>query len=359
MAPKVALITGANGISGHALIEHLIRQPRSEWSKIVISSRSPLVSYWVDPRVEFVSIDFLSPVEDVIKRMKTLCYDVTHAFFTSYVHADNFKELKVLNTPLFRTFLVAIDTVAGQNLERHYGVHLGPVEVPCHEAISRYDNKGEDFYFEQEDILFKLQEGKKWTCNIIRPNAIIGFTPGKNGMSEALTAALYFLICREMNDSAAFPGNKFLADLTVFTMTHDNCQNEAFNHTNGDVFVWKYFWPKIGSYFGLDVPEPVFTRATGESQALENEFSMTEWAKDKKPIWDSICDKYGGKKEAFDWGTWWFFDWVVGKSWMSISSVNKARKYGWTRYDDTYETWIETYRSFENAGILPKIPKKV
>lgn len=82
---------------------------------------------------------------------------------------------------------------------------------------------------------------------------------------------------------------------------------------------------------------------------------MIEWAKDKKPVWDRICEKYGGKKEAFDWGTWDFFDWAVGKSWMSICSVNKARKFGWDRFDDTYDTWIETYKSFENAGVLPKL----
>lgn len=28
---KVAFVTGANGISGHAIIEHLIRTPESEW----------------------------------------------------------------------------------------------------------------------------------------------------------------------------------------------------------------------------------------------------------------------------------------------------------------------------------------
>jgi hypothetical protein len=29
--PKVAFVSGANGISGRAIVEHLIRQPESEW----------------------------------------------------------------------------------------------------------------------------------------------------------------------------------------------------------------------------------------------------------------------------------------------------------------------------------------
>lgn len=28
---KVAFVTGANGITGNALVEHLIRQPESDW----------------------------------------------------------------------------------------------------------------------------------------------------------------------------------------------------------------------------------------------------------------------------------------------------------------------------------------
>lgn len=31
MSGKVALVTGCNGISGHAIAEHLTKQPDSEW----------------------------------------------------------------------------------------------------------------------------------------------------------------------------------------------------------------------------------------------------------------------------------------------------------------------------------------
>lgn len=85
------------------------------------------------------------------------------------------------------------------------------------------------------------------------------------------------------------------------------------------------------------------------------EFSMTEWAKDKKPVWDKICDKYGGNKEAFNWATWGFFNWALGKAWLSFFSISKARKFGWNRFDDTGDAWIETLKSFENSGILPPV----
>lgn len=85
-------------------------------------------------------------------------------------------------------------------------------------------------------------------------------------MSEALTLALYILTCKEQGEMPRFPGNKFfynsvddnsyavsLADMSVWASTHEHTKNEAFNHANGDTFVWRYFWPKIGKYFGLEV----------------------------------------------------------------------------------------------------------
>lgn len=80
---------------------------------------------------------------------------------------------------------------------------------------------------------------------------------------------------------------------------------------------------------------------------------MADWAVDKRPVWNEICKKYGGEPEAFDWGSWAYFDWATSRNWLSLMSTTKARKFGWTRYDDSYEAWIETIRTFENARVLP------
>jgi hypothetical protein len=100
-------------------------------------------------------------------------------------------------------------------------------------------------------------------------------------------------------------------------------------------------------------PEPTFTKAHGQATSLSNEIDLIEWAKDKRDVWSRVVQKYGGHASAFDYGTWGFFSWATGKNWLTISSVNKARKFGWKRHDDTMETWFETYQAFENAGVLP------
>ena len=115
---KVAFVTGCNGVSGNALVEYLLRQPKEEWSRIVVTSRSPLKNYWQDPRIEFLAIDFLEPVETIIQKMVPYCQDISHAFYTSYVHTDDFTKLRDLNVPLFENFLTALDLVAGTSLQR-------------------------------------------------------------------------------------------------------------------------------------------------------------------------------------------------------------------------------------------------
>lgn len=88
-------------------------------SKIVITSRRRVTQvYWQDPRIRFLAIDFLKPVDELVEIMKPLCHDVTHAFFASYVHDADFTKLKEVNVPLFTNFLTAIDTVAPVTLQR-------------------------------------------------------------------------------------------------------------------------------------------------------------------------------------------------------------------------------------------------
>jgi hypothetical protein len=65
-----------------------------------------------------VAVDFLSDLDTIITQLRPLCADVTHAFFTSYVHSDDFELLRERNVPLFKNFLSAIDTVAADTLQR-------------------------------------------------------------------------------------------------------------------------------------------------------------------------------------------------------------------------------------------------
>ncbi len=110
---KVALITGANGITGSAILEYLAKTTTPEqWSKIITTSRSPFQTNIKDPRVEFIALDFSQEPARLVKKMHDVCKDVTHAYFSSYVHRDDFAELNTANRALFENFLTALLEVA-------------------------------------------------------------------------------------------------------------------------------------------------------------------------------------------------------------------------------------------------------
>lgn len=88
------------------------------------------------------------------------CEEVIHAFFTSYVHIDDFSKLRDMNVPLFENFIDVIGKVylklgiiclqTGERISiretgsandwpcsQHYGAHIDPVPVPLTEKIPR------------------------------------------------------------------------------------------------------------------------------------------------------------------------------------------------------------------------------
>lgn len=291
-----------------------------------MTSRRPLAYFWPDPRVEFVAVDFLDPVEKIVAKLRNICAPVTHTYFTSYVHHDDFKVLKEQNVPLFKNFMDAVDEVC-PNLQRVCLQTGGKVSLPYFEVLFKVLHSGCGLSLSKLPVLWC----SPWACQVssigghaqirrqglqllLRPRGLSKggaketkhvvlecYSPERNqwicsprlvhlavamylftkltklcsttanGMSEALTVAIYMLICRELGQPAQFPGNEYfwnsiddnsyapsLADLTIHATTKDNCKNEDFLHCNGDVFVWKYLWQDVAKYFGVEVCDLIY-----------------------------------------------------------------------------------------------------
>lgn len=379
MGGKVAFVTGANGITGSAIIEYLAQKTTSEqWSTIIATSRSPYRATVQDPRIKFIALDFSEDPEALAVQIRELCGPVTHAYFSSYVHHDDFEELNKSNSALFENFLQALLKVATslenctlQTGGKYYNLHLSPVPSPAREDEPRRAATIGNFYFPQEDALIAASKGQKWTWNVIRPEAIIGHTSKPNGMNSPLTFALYFMVCKELNIEAKMPTNqiywagydcvsdsRLVADLTIFVSTNSHCGNEAFNVNNGDHLCWRYMWPRLASYFGASsTSDQVFMKPLPTVGGVQLEVSLAEWAKDKREVWDKICDRAGAPEAKATWegGTWAFQDWVFQRTWSGTLSVNKARKFGWTGHIDSFESFTDVFKRFQESGQLPTI----
>ncbi|KAK4546398.1 hypothetical protein LTR36_002075 [Oleoguttula mirabilis] len=352
---KIAFITGANGISGGAILEYLVNHTTADqWSSIIVTSRSPFKTTVSDPRITFIALDYTNDVSSLVSKIKDVCAPVTHAYFCSYVHKDDFAELNTANEALFENFPDSLEQVAFklgnvtlQTGGKYYNVHMQP-----------------------EDKLAAAQKGKAWSWNVIRPEAIIGATSKPNGMIEALTIAIHLLTRRELGSDAPMPTNQLywrgtddvsyaplIADLTTFASTSRHCATEAFNVTNGDYFTWRYMWPPLAAYFGVKASsDQAFTKPEPKEGDLQLDLSLAEWAKNKRSTWEALCVRQGLSPETstFDFATWGFQDWVFERTWSATLSMNKARRFGWHRSMDSYQSFIDTFEIFKQHGPIPK-----
>lgn len=87
---RIAIVTGANGISGYHCVKALSAAP-GRWKKIYSLSRRPPPDYFFEElgdgasRVEHVSVDFLTDASAIGKALKEKLDHVDHVFFFSYV----------------------------------------------------------------------------------------------------------------------------------------------------------------------------------------------------------------------------------------------------------------------------------
>jgi len=377
-SPKVAFITGGNGITGSALIEYLANNTNAnQWSKIITTSRSPFKTTVSDGRIEFIALDFTENPEVLAEKIGSICSEVTHAYFSSYVHKDDFDELNRANQALFENFLVALqktapklENVTLQTGGKHYGVHLSPVPSPAREEEPRRGSASGNFYFSQEDFLLSKQQGSDWTWNVVRPEAIIGTTIKPNGMNSALTYALYILTCKKLGEVPRMPTNQIywdgyddcsfaplIADFTIFVSTNWECGNEAFNVVNGDYFCWRYMWPRLTAYFDVDTASDYeFKRPGMKVGAPHLEVSLADWATvEKKKAWEELCDDAGCPEAKHTWyaGTWQYQDWVFGRTWSATLDMSKARKYGYKGYVNSYQAFTETFGRMRELKQIP------
>ena len=86
---------------------------------------------------------------------------------------------------------------------KYYGQHLGPFKTPAKEDDPRPPIQ--HFYYDQQDLLMRLRQGKAWSYSTTRPHVICGFALG-NPLNIISILAVYATILREMGKPLTFPG---------------------------------------------------------------------------------------------------------------------------------------------------------
>lgn len=348
-----ALIVGITGIVGSNLAEHLLST--SEWSVSGLSrSASPLAD------VESLKCDLTDPgsVGEALSRIHP-----SHVFITAWSRQQTEAENCRVNGAIVRNVL---DALRGRGL-RHVALvtgtkhYLGPFEAyakvapetPFREEQPRLAN--ENFYYVQEDEVFEAARREQFTWSIHRPHTLIGYAVG-NAMNMAATLGAYAAICRATGMPFVFPGSpeqwqaatditdaRLLARHLAWVAAEPKAADLAFNVVNGEIFRWKWLWPRLAQHLGIaDAPYP------GHPTPLEVSMAGAE------PIWDDIVREHGLKPNALSRvASFWHSDADLGRQVETFNDMTRSRKLGFHDYQDTTESFTDAFDRLRADRIIP------
>ncbi|KAK9419630.1 hypothetical protein SUNI508_07116 [Seiridium unicorne] len=395
-----AIITGANGISGSHMLRVLSQSP-SRWRKIYcLSRRPPYAPGGLPSNAEHVALDFLKGPDEIAATLKEKGVTADHIFFFAYVQVppkeggglwSDVEEMCRVNSLLLDNFLGALKAAAIkpkrfmlQTGAKNYGVHLGLTKMPQEESDPRVTAEP-NFYYSQEDSLFKYcqEEGVGW--NVLMPSGILGAVTDA-AMNLTFPLAVFAAVCAELKRPLEWPSdirawqmyssqssammNAYMEEWAVLTPA---AKNERFNVCDDSTFTWEGFWPRLAGWYGLQWKGPDTEATLVETQARHNprgygprgasrvKFTFTDWAKreDVQQAWKRIAGQHDlSQRELQDIDrVFGFLDGSVSSAGPLMYSMDKSKKLGWHGFVDTSESFLSVFEDLAKIKMIPPVPK--
>lgn len=352
---NIALVVGATGIAGSNLAEKLLEKG---WTVYGLSRNPKNNIKGLKP----IAADLLNN-----ESLENALIDVlpTHVFFTTWMRNDTEEENIRVNSALVRNLLNVLSpkkSVQHVSLVTGLKHYLGPFdayattgtlpETPLREEQPRLNLP--NFYYAQEDEVYEAAARDGFSWNIHRPHTLIGKTIG-NAMNMGTTLAVYASICKSEGIPFIWPGSevqwngvsdvtdaKVLADQIIWAATNPEAHNEAFNVTNGDVFRWKWLWPKITEWFQIELEG-----YNGTIKPLETELNT------KAAIWKTIAKEHQLIEEDLNQlASAWHTDLDLGRPLEVMTDMSRSRKLGFSTYKDTKDSFFELFAQLRNDKII-------
>lgn len=360
------LVAGASGLVGFAAMKHF--SSLADCEVTAVSRRKPAETFGA----RFIAAD-LTDVKQCAEIFGAMG-DVTHLVYAALYEkpglvkgwleddqiATNDAMLRNLFEPLEKsaTRLRHVSLLQGT---KAYGVHVRVLDVPAREDRSEmYEQK--NFYWLQESYIRDKQLGKPWSWTIFRPQVICGMALG-SAMNLIPALGVYGALLKDEGKPLYFPGgagsimeavdSDLLARAIGWGGEAEAARNQAFNVTNGDIFVMRNVWPAIADALGMQAGPP-------RPQSLGK--SMPARAAD----WDSLRAKHklvSPSLNEFVGLSFQYADLCLSYdaergeasafSSPAIVSTIKIRQAGFHDFIDTEEMFRKCFREFQEKRLLP------
>ena len=352
-----ALVAGATGIAGAALVDLLVREG---WSVLALS-RKGVAPEGARPGVVPVAADLTDPAS-----LAAALGDKhpTHVYFTSWSRQETEVENIAVNSAMVRNLLTALEHAPLEHVALMTGLkhYMGPFEAygegPMPDTPFSEDEPRlpvDNFYYAQEDELMAAADRQGFAFSVHRAHTVIGFAVG-NAMNMGQTLAAQATLCRELGLPFVFPGSEtqwnsitdmtdagLLAEHMLWAATDSFTANEAFNVVNGDVFRWRSLWPRLAEYFGVEpagfdtLPRP-----------------LEEQMADMSDAWEKLAARHGlAEPNLQRLASWWHTDADLGRNIEVLTDMSKSRLAGFTEYRRTEDAFKELFARLRAERLIP------
>lgn len=358
---KHVLIAGASGLVGYAALKHFASL--SDCEVTAVSRRQPVETFGAN----FIAAD-LTDAQACAKIFGSLS-GVTHLVYAALYEkpglmqgwieddqiAINDLMLRNLFEPLEKTNpgLLHVSLLQGT---KAYGAHVRALSVPAREDRDELRSQ-KNFYWQQESYIKEKSAGRSWAWTIFRPQIIFGMSLG-SAMNLIPAIGVYGALLKEQGEPLTFPGgvgavleavdSNLLARAIAWAGEAAAARDQAFNITNGDVFVWQNVWPAIADALGME-PGPAQPQSLGSTMPA------------RAGEWDRVRAKYNLVSpdlrafigESFHYADFCMAYGVERSVPPAIVSTVKIRRAGFHDVIDTEDMFRKSFREFQDARLLP------
>jgi nucleoside-diphosphate-sugar epimerase len=242
---------------------------------------------------------------------------------------------------------------------KHY---LGPfesygqaaAETPFRENAPRLP--GLNFYYKQEDVLFRESAAGGFAWTVHRPHSIVGYAPG-NAMNMGQTLAVYGVLCRESGEPFIFPGSheqwnaltdvtdaRVLAQQLEWAATTPAAHRQAYNISNGDLFRWRWLWPQLAAYFGVGWQGP----------PSDGTFPLEPRMKGAALRWKAVAAKYNlAEPDVNQLVSWWHTDGDLGRTVECVNDMTESRVRGFSGFQSTPVSFFDLFDRLRTERLIP------
>ncbi|MEK0169310.1 SDR family oxidoreductase [Pseudescherichia vulneris] len=352
---KKALIVGISGVIGRALAEKLLEEG---WEVTGLSrGRGDVLAGCTSLTADLTDA---AAVNEALKSVKP-----DALFFSVWARQESEKENIRVNGAMVKNVIEALgNRMHGAHVALVTGLkhYLGPFEAygkgavpvtPFREEQGR--QPVENFYYAQEDALFAGAEKYGYRWSVHRPHTIVGYALG-NAMNIGQTLAVYATLCREKGWPFIFPGSPeqwngvsdvtdagLLAEQLEWAATSPTAANQDFNAVNGDVFRWKWLWPRLAAYFGIEAAPYPEKMMPLEGRMLEAEAA-----------WRTIAAHHQLREADINkLVSWWHTDADLGRPMEAFTDMSKSRKAGFIGYRSTLDSFTGLFDRLKSERIIP------